>query len=208
MTGQRLKYRSRPFLLLGLALMLAGCVPSEAPLSDPDKSPIDDKWMGKWKAKGDEKLQLDIEKVGADGYPPGIVKLALSAKDDDRPPQVGVGFCTTLKGKTYFNLIGDVGPGPLKLPAWKEVPRTDFSIFKYVVDGDTLTIFILHDPSPIETAIKSGKLKGTISDVGISIAFRPRVRLKDTPANVAHLLLSEDEKLFSDRSKIGYVRAK
>ncbi|HMF20279.1 MAG TPA: hypothetical protein VKE98_23930 [Gemmataceae bacterium] len=208
---QQIRGRSIRLVLPGLVFLLSGCIDSEAPLSDPDKAAPDEKLLGKWihEDKGFKPVQFTIEKVAAPGYPTGIMKLTCRrlAKTDQETPQVGFVFRSELKGKTYLNLCGKMVDELPMLPPWNKVRANGFRIFKYSVKEHTLTFWFVDDESVLKTAVMHGKLNGTIRPMGY-LDFEPTVRLKDTTANLARFLASEDEKLFSGRKKLVLTRAK
>ncbi len=197
------------FVVLGLGFLLAGCIDSEAPLSDPEKSKPDEKVLGKWiyEEKGASQGQITIEKVGAAGFPPGIMTLTMRPRTRSAISKVGFVFSSELKGKTYLNVFGRMVDAPAKIPTWNQVRAGGFSILKYAVKEDTLTFWVVDDESPLKTAVKNGRLKGTIRPRGY-LDFEPTVKLKDTSANVAQIVLREDEKLFSERMKMVLTRTK
>ena len=207
MNGRPVHY----FVLLGLLVLLAGCIDSEAPLSDPDKSTLDEKLLGKWtfEEKGTPPSQVIFEKVTAAGYPAGVMAVTMRplAKNDPQAPQVGFVFRTELKGKTYLNLCGKMADAPAKVPAWDKVRANGFNIFKYAVKDDSLTFWFVDDEAPLKAAVTDGTLKGTVRPQGY-LDFAPTVRLKDTTANVADFVAREDEKLFTAPKKVVLTRAR
>ena len=211
MNRHLLRCRSVRFALLGFVLLPAGCIDSEAPLSDPDQSAPDAKLLGRWihEERGLNPTEITIEKIVAAGYPPGLMKLTLRAvaKGDDQTPKVGYVFRTELKGKTYLNLCGQFGNSTVELPAWNKLRARGFRIFKYAAKKDTLTMWLVDDEAPLKAAVMNGVLKGTIRPQGY-LDFEPTVKLKDTTANVAQFVMREDARLFSERKKGVLTRAK
>jgi hypothetical protein len=194
-----------------LVFLFSGCtLDSESPLSDPDNAKVDEKVLGKWiNTDKDAFAQTTtVEKISAKGYPPGVMKLALRPVEagDNPAGMFGLVFCTELKGKTYVNLCGQMVDAPAKLPAWEKVRAGQFSILKYAVEGDTLSLWHLRDEAPLETAIANGKLKGTVRKRG-QFDWGPKYRVTDTTANLAQIVADADEKLFSG-AKAVLVRAK
>jgi hypothetical protein len=198
--------------LFSLILLIAGCttISSENPLSDPETSKPDEKLFGEWTPKEkqtDTYFRLSIKKMGAPGYPAGVMKLILTPFEPAGTPvkggtiRVGAFFCTELKGKTFINLCGRCVEEPAKLPAWEKLRGQGFSILKYSATQDTFSNWYVGDETPLKTAVKNGKLKGMFQAAGAG-GFGPTVRVTDTAANLAQLLSNEEARIFSGRPTV------
>jgi len=92
----------------GLALLPAGCVlHSDVPLSDPDKPAPNEKLLGNGYPRGEDDPLTLIVKKAPDGYPAGVLVLSLGGEDSGNHTLL---FTTELKGQTYANLCGALGP--------------------------------------------------------------------------------------------------
>ena len=185
-------------LLLGLALLSAGCViHSEAPLSDPDKATPNDKLLGEWVSPSkDDPYTLTVTKAPA-GCPPGVMTLSF-------PGNYVLFFSSDIKGKTYVNLCGGWVSSPEKLPTWAKARQGPFGIVKYAVEDDSVVLWS-HDEPFLQDLVRRGKLKGTIQDTGGKYSW-PTALLKESTANLAQFVLREDKKLFPTQGKFKRVK--
>ena len=199
------------FLLPLMVFALAGCIDSEAPLSDPDKAKPDEQLLGQWRSTeklppGSELEALTIEKFSADGYPAGVMKFVMTSKSEKKT-SYNLAFRTELKGKTYLNFLDKWLDVSVKPPAWKEPGKRRFLINKYAVKDDKLTIWLVGDEAPLKKAVMEERLKGGVRPQGY-LDFEPTVRLTDTTANLAKFVAKEDENLFLEQKKVVFFRSK
>lgn len=144
---------SRPLLVvLAFVLLSPGCVPVAGPVGDVDKAELDKNLVGKWAVTKMTALApvLDIKTLTVDapavkGNPKGLMRVAV---DGDAEYSGSGWFFVTKVGKhTYGSLIDGLSPEPSdfnkegEFEAWKKKDEWKFyKVFRYVQDGDTLTI--------------------------------------------------------------------
>lgn len=154
-------------LLLAVCALPACEVSLPRPLSDAREAKPDERLLGKWLSRDDEKnghIQFD-RGAGAE-----MTISMFGPRGGERNPVFKM-FTTTLGGRSYMNLrLADDMEGTDCLPA------------RYEVAGDELTVWLL-DPKKVKEAIAHGKLKGEDGMYGA-------VLITDTPARVKTLLTS------------------
>jgi hypothetical protein len=143
-------------MLLGIAFLVAGCVPVTEPLADPDKSEPDKRLLGKWRAK-DESEGPTIDSPLVKGNPKGLMRSGNQARSR--------WFFTTSIGKhTYANVcFNRDGERPNfdkegAFEKWKKSNNRCYFIVRYLLDGDKLTIDFGHEPA-VEKVMKAQQIE-------------------------------------------------
>ncbi len=103
--------------LVGLPVLLSGCVPSLEPLSDVSKAEPDKRLVGDW-AKPGEKTRLRIDVPEVKGNPKGLMRAADPSKEKPGAGDTAWFFVTKLNQDTYINLLLDLSK--------KDSPFADF----------------------------------------------------------------------------------
>ena len=158
--------RMRLLLCCTCLAILASCVESEHPLSDPMTSKQDPRLYGVWrKAKEDD--TVEYVHIGREAYEPldpnrgqpepGLMRY-WTVKQSDKTHHVenptGTRFfCTKIAGQDFASWVAEPNPAQHK-------PRT-FFLLKYHVDENQLFVW-LQDPEATARAIEAGKLKGVV----------------------------------------------
>jgi hypothetical protein len=143
----------------------------KSPLSDPDKAKPDARLFGAWRPvkEGTKKLHptfFFIGKVEHGDAPPGIMKSAWVDFDENNIVRMDEGgyFFTTLIGDSgYANFFEKVVFDRTKFPKWDKRNVKDYVLYKYKIEGDKLTVWIM-DAEATEAAIRKGQVKGTITE--------------------------------------------
>jgi hypothetical protein len=155
------------------ALLAAGCVPVTEPIGDITKAEQDKELVGKWtvtKRDGvvvtDEQDAYTFDVPEVKGNPKGLMRVRRQDKD-------ALWFFVSPVGKhTYANII----LGERDLPAfdkedeyakWQKAEKKQFFVFRYVRDGDTLTI----DGGNAKTFEARMKDEGIEPDKGEHLSF-------------------------------------
>jgi len=145
-----------------IAVLLPGCVPVREPLSDPDKAEPDKRLLGKWQ-DGDARCEIDSPAVK--GSPKGLMR-AVSKGHPDNPPGVLWFFTTTIGKQTYATIYLEANADK-DLPQfadfrkegafekWNKGNDRRYYIFRYVLDGDKLTVD-LGDKEGMKKLLKVG----------------------------------------------------
>lgn len=175
------------------ALVLCGCDDSKVPLSDPRTAQADDRLLGLWKVRDEHGDVSEYYHVGnVPEAPEGLLRVvgvshSKSGKIDVEDYLV---FTTKLGDKTYLNVTGGGRDGikQLKENGWQPADDAVFFLFRYQVDGDTITVAGV-DEQAKKTAIESGRIKG---EIGAQSS-----RFTDTTENLAHFIQSAGDSLFS-----------
>ena len=142
-------HRRRVLLMVPLVLvivLLHGCVKVLEPLSNPGKAEPDKGLVGKWKmtsASGNlSRLTLDkgyeIGRPAVEDNPKGLMRAMYDGQADDPT----FWFFTTKIGKdTYATLFIDADFSKAgAFEKWNEKDERRYHVFRYVLDGDKLTI--------------------------------------------------------------------
>src|SRR5438309_1741478 len=166
-----------------VAITSAGCVPVTEPVGDVAKAEPDKSLVGKWAVMKGNGLagqfnvrSLTIDAPAVKGNPKGLMHVVM-----DESNETDLWFFTTTVGKhTYASVILETKDGK-DLPkfdkegayeAWKKGSGKRFFIFKFVRDGDALTIDCGNDDA----------FRALMKDVGITgDGDKMRVHY-DTPA--------------------------
>ena len=175
-----------------MLFLLAGCVDSKSPLSDPLSSKPDEKLFGLWRSPGDDG-QVTYYHVGLadDKRVKGAMRVVIvqQHKNEIDSPAELLMFPTILGDKTYLNVavIQEQPSKLLKEKGWKAVDS--YWILKYQVDGDKLLVWGM-DADAKKQAIQEGKIKGVIEK------DKPAI-FTDTTENVARFVVESGDRLFS-----------
>lgn len=138
---------SRRWLPLFVLLFAPGCVPSNDPLSDPEKAEPDKALLGEWTAD-EHRVTFSVPEVK--GNPKGLMRLSAAGPDGGDPQHLW--FSPTKLGKhTYANVL--MTPGTIKdkdayaqfdkeggYAKWAKDAQKWVVVALYAVEGDTLTI--------------------------------------------------------------------
>jgi hypothetical protein len=217
-------FRSRRFggfflFLLTTAQTACSGVSSEQPLSDPKSSEVDKRLFGQWKAT-DNRDEMNFifgrpPENSIEDCPPGLI-LAYSfnrnANDeihaDARPAYL---FVTKIGDETYINGVN--GNDGKELQKWKADDLTRYSLMKYSVEAERLTIWLMNRDAAAKY-VENGKLKGEVKrrqtkKDGPLDGEVDHVLLKDTTANLVKFLAGGGNRtLFSDKGKLVLNRVK
>jgi hypothetical protein len=193
-------------LLLVLALLcplLASCVDSDNPLSDPNQSTIDPGLLGVWRlqTKDGDLIYYHVGKAG-EKFPAGMLRAITITQNQKgellRPePNDTLVFTTTLGNKHFLNITG-LSADKIKTMGdskWESSMADGFFIYKYEIKENKLEVACIDSKQKTET-IKSGKIKGTIDG--------DKVRMTDTTENLAKFFATPDAaKLFFTKASEG-----
>ncbi len=198
------KLQKSMLLILGmLCPVLASCVDSDNPLSDPKQATVDRGLLGVWREQTKDN-EVSYYHVGLAGekFPAGMLRVKIIKHNENgelpRPDNDDLlVFATTLENNHYLNLtilapdkIKTMGESP-----WKPSLAEAYFLYKYELQGDTLGIACM-DPEQKEEAIKTGKIKGTIEG--------DKVRITDTMENLARFVAAAGpKKLFFSKDALG-----
>jgi hypothetical protein len=198
------------FALAGVCLLMASCVDSKEPISDPQKAKVDPALSGVWRIT-DTNGNVVYYHIGRAGgkLPEGFLR-TITASHEKNGALSGPGklfaFSSEIGKSRFINLPIVAGENFDKLEhsGWDAKLAEGYFLAKYEVQGDTLTVWGF-DKNAKRQAIEAGKIKGTIEktkDGGERIYFT------DTSENIAALLASPDgEKLFA-KEPLRYKRVK
>ena len=159
-----------------LALLLASCVPSENPLSDPHDFAADSRLKGFWYAASDDEVQfLHFLQIDNSFMDVDMVSYEYEESPGNSPP-VEWGryrvFRTEIGGVQYLNTK------PIAGAAAEDNGWSGYLIVKYKISEDgSLTIWLMSIDA-LARDIKNGKVAGNISDRGWVTA------LTDSSANL------------------------
>ncbi len=177
------------FVLAAACLLLASCIDSKHPLSDPEKAKADAELAGVWRVKpdsGDVSGNVEYYHVGkaGDKLPAGVMRVVTVgyAKDGTLPrPGELLAFSTSVGENRYLNIafIDGKDIDQFAMAGWKPTLVQGYIVAKYQVQGDVLTLWGL-DPDAKRRVIEAGKIKGTIE--------KNSVFFTDTSENIAALL--------------------
>ncbi len=134
-------------MFLWIAFLFTGCVHVTEPLSDPNKAEPDKRLLGKWRQPGKKHYVIDSPPVK--GHPKALIRAALNKAGKDVHE---FWFITTTIGKnTYATIyLKDDDAKPVAgyadfrqegaFEKWNKGNKRSYFIFRYVVDGDKLTV--------------------------------------------------------------------
>jgi hypothetical protein len=163
--------RSRVWLL-GLVVLLPGCVPSIEPLSDPAKAEPDKRLLGDW-AKPGEKVRLRVDVPEVKGNPKGLMRGTDPSKANPGIGEVVWFFVTKLEQESYVNVICDTEAKGNPFPdfgtegefgKWQKAPGKVCLILHYSVADDELTVNT-GDEKAIKALVKKEKFEVIKNDI-------------------------------------------
>lgn len=182
-----------------LCLLLTSCFDSTVPLSEPDKSEVDERLAGVWRVEG-KKGEVNYYHIGrfGDSLPESVMRVVgVTHTKDGKIRSAGelLIFPTTIEGKSFLNVTGGQDQR-IKLVAeqgWTPETVATYLIFRYQVTGDSLTVQGI-DRAAKQRAIEGGKIKGVIEkrDHGFT-----KVVFTDTTENLARFVAENSDDLFS-----------
>jgi hypothetical protein len=193
------------------AALCAGCVPVTQPVGDIDKVGPDKALVGKWsaaKARGTPVVfnikSLTVDAPEVKGNPKGLMRAIMNPGNNESE----LWFFTTTVGKhTYANVLLGAADrtdvprfaGEGNFARWKKGIKRYF-VFRYVRDGDTLTIDCGNNET-FAALMKDAKIRG---DGGKPFEYF------DTPAGwlARHLDKTGPGKLFDGRNSLELTRDK
>jgi hypothetical protein len=135
-----------------VAVLLPGCVPVREPLSDAGKAEQDKGLLGKWKLTScsanwwlddkDQRYEIDCQAVKRN--PKGLMRAMYEGRADD-PDNTFWFFTTTIGKHTYATIYrNERGFADFRkegaFEKWNEEPLQRYYVFRYVLDGDKLTV--------------------------------------------------------------------
>lgn len=172
MVGYRIPKSPIRFGLLMSAFLLSSCFyPAlKKPLSDPDKAIPDGRLFGVWRpeVKDPTKPQPGIFFIGKSGHrgvPLGIMKCLVVSMDRNEIVREDplYFFISSVDNKRYLHLFDKAVLDPDKFPAWDQENIKEYTLFRYKIEADKLTIWPM-DSDAVETAIRKGKIEGSIRE--------------------------------------------
>ena len=184
-------------VLLSLSLFLiASCIESSNPVTDPALSTVDKNLVGVWKAKSDngDVIYLHL------GLPQGkLAEHFLQAMQVNHDAGHGLSnrgtdwrlvFISKLGSLRYFNsvVLKPEEIRSLETTGWKPTPDTKYDIFRYDFSGNTMKVYV-PEQNVLKKAIASHALRGEDQKLG-------GVKITDSSANLARFLEKENKNLF------------
>lgn len=189
-------------MLLSMAatcVLFTSCFDSKVPLSDPGKSKPDERLAGNWQVRNDDGSVNDYRFAPAGGKLPASVMRVTgsSRKPDGTTEKVEplLLFPTTIGEKLYLNVCDGKEPQVklLEEKGWTAGTVGDYSIFRYRVTAETLTVQWM-DGDAKRRAVEAGKIKGQIEKDQDGTA---RAHFTDTAENLAKFVAGAGDGLFS-----------
>ena len=180
-------------------LLFTSCFDSKVPLSDPGKSKADERLAGSWRGRNDDGSVNDYRFAPAGGkLPAAVMRLTGSSRRPDGTTEQFeplLLFPTTIGEKSYLNAC-DGKDAQVKLAedkGWTAETVKDYSIFRYQVMADTLTVQWM-DGDAKKRAVEAGKIKGKMEkDQDGNI----RTHFTDTAENLTKFIAAAGDDLFS-----------
>jgi hypothetical protein len=195
----------------GLCLLMASCIDSKEPISDPQKAKVDPALLGVWRTT-DKNGNVEYQHVGlsSEKLPKGILRTIGVHHDKNSSlsgPDNYLFFCSEVGKTRFLNVVLAEHIDKLVESGWNAKLVSGYLLFKYEVQGDTLNVWSVNDDAK-RRAIQSGKIKGEFNsdkdggDGGNNFYFT------DTSANIAALLASPDGANVFDKKPVRYQRVK
>lgn len=185
--------------MAALCLLFASCFDSNLPLADPGKSKADERLTGAWRGRNDDGSVNDYRFAPAGGkLPASVMRLTGSNRKPDGTTEQFeplLLFPTIIAEKTYLNVCDGKEPQVklLEEKGWTAETVADYSIFRYQVAGDTLTVHWM-DGDAKRRAIQAGKIKGRIEK---DQDGNDRAHFTDTAENLTKFIAKAGDDLFS-----------
>ncbi|MBN2428091.1 MAG: hypothetical protein JXK94_07130 [Deltaproteobacteria bacterium] len=179
------------FVIVMLALFLAGCVPcSDNPLTAPGASGGDSALSGTW--FWSEEGETGFLHIGTTRESNLLRVLMIDIKDDGKLNRMEfAGHSSLLQGQRYLNLM----------PLNSESECNGYWFVKYDFEGENLALYVMA-VAVMEGAVKSGELPGVVNDDGGSASIRITASQKELQAFV----LNHDLLLFPERKVVYRLR--
>jgi len=206
-----------------LLLSLPACVPCEHPLVEPEKSKLDERFVGVWKHVEDDnetyffigrpsfaQKHLGLRNLAKD-RPDGLMVMRRAAfhvgsselEFSDQPTYF---FSAKAGANTYMQLpVLDKND---KLTKWDTAKVKGYHLSKCELTDDRLIIYEM-DIEGAAKAIEDGKLKGTVKGTAKLPLGDREVRITESTEGLNRYLAKDGlQALFPDASKISLVRVK
>ncbi|MFH1156723.1 MAG: hypothetical protein V1793_23210 [Pseudomonadota bacterium] len=174
----------RPYLLLILFMLMAGCVPySEHPLTPPDNGSIDAELLGTWFWK--EKDESGYIHVGLE-QKTRLLRVLMVAfnRNNELDESEFSGHTSFLSGNRYLNLKW-VRPGA--------DAANGYMLIRYRVEPGRLGIAMM-DNVPLEKAIRSGAIAGSVEKE----KWASSIRITEGQTKLQSFILGNDSQLFPE----------
>lgn len=192
--------RTVQFLLVaGTCLLLTSCFDSKVPLSDPGKSKPDDRLAGAWRSRNADGSVNEYRFAHAeDKLPASVMRVTGNTRKPDgmtEPMEPLLVFPSTIDGKTYLNAC-DGKEQQIKVleeKGWTPETVNVYSIFRYQIRGDTLTVQWM-DGDAKKRAVEAGKIKGKIEK---DKDGNERAHFTDTTENLTKFITGAGDGLFA-----------
>jgi hypothetical protein len=198
-----------------LSLIVASCVPSKNPLSDPEQAAPDANLYGTWfrrdKDGARELLVIGRLSEAADrsDLPAGLMRAAMISISKDH--RVGgssslLFFLTTTGKKTYLNAFGEEALDQKKHPNFDGAAIDSFLIMKYRLTDDGLEFWKGYSVKALGEAIEKGLVLGKVEHDKDTKAITG-ASLTDTTDNLVKFFERTDsDAVFPDDVKQEYRR--
>jgi hypothetical protein len=192
------------------ALMLLSCAETTRPLSDPHKAKADSRLVGVWRLIPNDKAELEYMFlfIGDSDDPaalPGMMKaLEVSSGNNGRlgTPEPFYFCITRLAGQKYANALHARAADALQLLKSDPENAKPWSVLKYAVDQDRLTVWVMDDKAA-STAVRKSQVEGRFGK-----ALVPTVSMTGGD-NLARFLSDGGDKiLFNDKRKLEFARVR
>jgi hypothetical protein len=190
-------------------LMLPSCAQTTNPLSDPLKAKADDRLVGVWRLIPNDKAELEYMFlfIGNSDDPealPGMMKaVEVSSDKSSRPRTPGPVFflVTSLAGQQYASLLHGETSAAIKLLKTDPENAKPWSVLKYGVEPNRLTIWLIDDKAASD-AVRKGQVKGRIERNGLLTI----VSMTGGDDLAGFLSNGGDRTLFNDQHKLEFAR--
>lgn len=188
--------------LIGLVFG-ASCIDSENPLSEPEKSQVDEQLFGLWKHQAADHTSYFHVGGPPDGQPAGLMQVleVVHAEGRIQNDPRWYAMTATQIGETKFLSAAVYTKGPLHkgdLPAdWPPEGLEGWFFWRYRVEGGRLTLAGL-DEKWREKMVQSGKIAGRKR--GRETVFTAK------PAELRAFFAKVDEEAFDDHKRFVFTR--
>lgn len=197
------------FLVATICLLFTSCFDSRVPLSDPTDSKPDERLVGAWRSRNDDGSVSEYRLVHAGGkLPASVMRVTGSSRKPDGTTEQFeplLLFPTIIGKQSYLNVC-DGKEAQVKLleeKGWTAETVAAYSIFRYQIAGDTLTVQWM-DGDAKKRAIEAGKIKGTVEK---DKDGNDRAHFTDTAENLTKFIAAAGADLFSkDGLKLDRVK--
>lgn len=198
------------FSLAGVCLLMASCIDSKEPISDPLKAKADPALYGVWR-KTDTSGNSKYCHIGRAGgkLQNGFLHTINVSHNRDGFASISwdlIMFSSDVGKDRFLNIavVEKENVDKLFQSGWDSKLVQGYWIAKYEVRDDTLTYWQL-DFKAVRKAVETGKIKGTIKKAQDE---ENRATITDTPENIAALLASPDGAGLLVKEPIRYQRVK